>query len=150
MLLDTKRIAMATALALLATGSWWLSRSVSVPFVPFDGKTRHDPDYTIENFNATIMDAQGQRRYSLAAQLLIHYGDDGSSALDKPYLVQYQEGGAPVNTRADKGWMPKDGSEILMSGNVRVAQGRDPRSVGGLASADNMKILLDKPSNETR
>lgn len=144
MILDNKRLAIAATLLLLATGSWWLTRTVGVPEKTFDGKTRHDPDYTVENFNATVMNEQGRRRYTLSAGLLVHYGDDGSSDLTQPYLIQYREGLAPIQTRADKGWMPKDGHEILMSGNVVSAQGRDPRGAGGEIHADNMKIQLDK------
>ncbi len=89
------------------------------------------------------MDEHGQRRYTLSAVHLIHYGDDGSSELEQPYLVQYREGSAPIHTRADKGWMPQDKSEILLQGNAISTQGRDPRSAGGEIRVDKMKILLD-------
>lgn len=144
MILDAKRFAMAATLILLATGSWWLTRTVGVPETTFDGKARHDPDYIIENFNATVMNEAGRRRYTLSATKLMHYGDDGSSDLDRPYLIQYPKGLAPVHTRADKGWMPKGGNEILMSGDVHSAQGRDPKNAGGEIRTDSMKILLDK------
>lgn len=143
MILDAKRLTIAITLVLLTTGSWWLTRTVTVPEKAFDGKLRHDPDYTIENFSATVMDERGQRRYTLSAVHLIHYGDDGSSELEQPYLVQYREGSAPIHTRADKGWMPQDKSEILLQGNAVSARGRDPRSAGGEIRVDKMKILLD-------
>jgi lipopolysaccharide export system protein LptC len=145
MILDAKRIAAALTLALIAGGSWWLTRTVSVPEASPDAKTRHDPDYTIETFTMTTMSEQGRRRYSLAARKLIHFADDGSSDLDHPYLIQYKEGStAPVHTRADKGWIPKDGNQILMNGNVLAARGRDPLQSGGEIRTDSMKIMLDK------
>jgi lipopolysaccharide export system protein LptC len=144
MILDAKRITIAAALLLLATGSWWLTRTVSTPQKQTDYALRHDPDYTIENFNATVMNAAGHRRYSLSAALLVHYGDDGSSELTQPYLIPYQDGRSPVHTRADTGWMPRDRNEIIMSGNVESAQGRDPRGAGGEIHTDRMKILLDR------
>jgi len=144
MTLDAKRLAIAAALLLLATGSWWLTRTVGVPEKVFDGKARHDPDYIIENFDATVMNEDGRRRYTLAATRMVHYGDDGSSDLDQPYLIQFRENLAPIHTRADKGWMPKGGNQIMMSGNVVSAQGRDPRGAGGEIRADSMKILLDR------
>lgn len=144
MILDAKRLAIAATLLLLATGSWWLTRAVVVPEKTFDGELRHDPDYTIENFKVTVMGESGQRRYTLSAARLIHYGDDGSSDLEQPYLIQYREGSAPTHTRADKGWMPKDKSEILLQGNTVSARGRDPRGAGGEIRVDKMKILLDK------
>ncbi|MCR4347051.1 MAG: LPS export ABC transporter periplasmic protein LptC [Sulfuricaulis sp.] len=144
MILDSKRIAIAATLLLLATGSWWLTRTVTVPDKVFDGKLRHDPDYTIENFSVTVMGERGQRRYTLSAVNLIHYGDDGSSNLEQPYLIQYREGSVPVHTRADKGWMPKSRNEILLDGNAVSARGRDPRGAGGEIRVDRMKILLDR------
>ena len=144
MILDAKRLAIAATLLLLAIGSWWLTRTVTVPDKVFDGKLRHDPDYTIENFSVTVMGERGQRRYTLSAVHLIHYGDDGSSDLEQPYLIQYREGSAPIPPRADKGWMPKDAGEILLEGNAVSARGRDPRNAGGEIRVDKMKILLDK------
>ena len=144
MTLDARRLAIAAALLAIAAGSWWLTRAVGPPAKVFDGAARHDPDYTIQDFTTTVMNEQGHRRYTLSATLLIHYGDDGSSDLTQPYLIQYREGQAPVQTRADRGQMPKDGSEILMIGNVESAQGRDPKTAGGEIRADRMKFLLDR------
>lgn len=144
MTLDARRLAIAAALLLLAAGSWWLTRAVGPAAPVFDGSARHDPDYTIQDFTTTVMNAQGRRRYTLSATLLVHYGDDGTSDLTRPYLIQYREGLAPVYTRADRGLIPKDGQEIIMSGNVESAQGRDPKSAGGEIRADRMKILLDR------
>ena len=144
MTLDAKSFAIASALLLLAAGSWWLTRAVGPPVPVFDRSASHDPDYTVQDFTTTVMNEQGRRRYTLSATLLIHYGDDGSSDLTQPYLVQYREGLAPVHTRADRGQIPKGGNEILMSGNVVSAQGRDPKSAGGEIRADRMKILLDR------
>lgn len=144
MIFDVRRVAIAATLILLATGSWWLTRTASVTEKPFDGKLRHDPDYIIESFSATVMDAQGRRRHVLSAERLVHYGDDGSSDLDQPYLIQYREGSVPLHTRADRGWMPADRSEILLQSNAVSARGRDPRGGGGEIRADKMKILLDK------
>ena len=62
MILDAKRLAITATLLLLAVGSWWLTRTVTVPDKVFDGKLRHDPDYTIENFTVSVMGARGQRR----------------------------------------------------------------------------------------
>jgi lipopolysaccharide export system protein LptC len=145
MLLDAKRITAVLALALIAGGSWWLTRTISVSEIAPNGNTRHDPDYTIEKFTTTTMNEQGRKRYLLSARQLIHYADDGSSDLDHPYLIQYREdSAAPVHTRADKGWIPKDGSQILMNGNVLASRGRDPLQSGGEVRTDSMKIMLDK------
>jgi lipopolysaccharide export system protein LptC len=145
MTLDPRRLAIAAVLLGIAAGSWWLTRAVGPPAPGSSGPgARHEPDYTIEDFTTTVMNEQGKRRYTLSATLLVHYADDGSSTLTRPYLIQYREGEAPVYTRADSGIIPKDGSEIVMRGNVESAQGRDPNSAGGEIRAETMKILLDR------
>ena len=144
MILDAKRLTITAALLLIATGSWWLTRTVGLPEKTFDGKARHDPDYIIENFDATVMNENGRRRYTLAAIRLVHYGDDDSSDLERPYLIQYRENLAPVHTRADKGRIPKGGNQIHMTGNVISAQGRDPQGAGGEIRTDSMNIMLDR------
>lgn len=144
MTLDLRKAAVAAALALAALGSWWLARTVAPPPPEFNGKSRHDPDYIVENFNATVMNENGRRKYLLSAKRLVHYGDDASSFLEQPYLIQYAEGLAPTHTRADTGWMPKEADEIRMSGHVQVARGRDPRGAGAEIRADKMNVRLNR------
>ncbi|GMR03687.1 MAG: hypothetical protein BMS9Abin22_189 [Gammaproteobacteria bacterium] len=141
---DAKKITIAVLLTLLAGGTWWLSQKATTPEAPFDGKTRHDPDYTIENFTTFVMNERGRRKYVLKAKRLAHYPDDGTSDLEQPYLIQYREGGAPLHTRATTGQLSNDASQIIMRGNVRVSRGRDPGSPGGEIKAERMKILLNK------
>lgn len=141
---EARKIGLAVLLLLLAAGSWWLVRVLTAPKGAFDGHLRHDPDYTIENLQATAMNESGRRKYTLTAKLLVHYGDDESSDLVRPYLIKYPLEGAPIHVRADKGWMPKNGDVIVMTGHVRSTRDRDPRSAGGVMTTERMKILLDK------
>lgn len=105
---------------------------------------RHDPDYYIENFIATGLDENGQRRFVLKADRMAHFPDDDTSLLDMPHIVQYEEGFAPRHTYADSGWMNSSGDEILMTGNVKVIIGADSRGPGSTHNTKKMRILLDK------
>lgn len=107
---------------------------------------RHDPDYYIENFVATGLDENGQRRFVLKADRMAHFPDDDTALLDMPHIVQYEEGFAPRHTYADSGWMNSSGDEILMTGNVRVIVGADSRGPGGTIKSKKMRVLLDKSS----
>ncbi len=140
---DMRRLAVVLALAALAGASWWLSHSMRTAEEPVESGPQHEPDYIIEKFTSLSLRPDGQRRYALSAAKLTHYADDGSSELDQPYLIQYGEG-APVNTRADHGWMPRDNSHILMTGHVRVARGHDPKSAGAEVTAQSMNIVLNR------
>lgn len=105
---------------------------------------RHDPDYYIENFTATGLDRNGQRRYVIEAERMAHFPDDDTALLDKPHVIEYEIGMAPRHTYADSGWMNSTGDEILLTGNVRVVVEADSRGPGGTMKAKRMRIILDK------
>lgn len=112
--------------------------------VPRDYKNRHDPDYYIENFTATGLDKNGQRRFVIEARRMAHFPDDDTALLDDVHVTEYEIGLAPRHTYADSGWMSSSGDEILMKGNVRVVVEADERGPGGTMKAKRMRILLDK------
>jgi len=105
---------------------------------------RHDPDYYIENFTATGLDKNGQRRFVIEAERMAHFPDDDTALLDNPHIVEYEIGFAPRHTYADSGWMNSSGDEILMTGNVRVVVEADSRGPGGTMKSKRLRILLDK------
>jgi len=109
-----------------------------------DFKNRHDPDYYIENFVATGLDENGQRRFVLKADRMAHFPDDDTALLDNPVVVEYEIGFAPRQTSSDSGWMSSSGDEILMTGNVVVTVEADSRGPGGTLKSKRMRILLDK------
>lgn len=142
---DARRWLVGLVLVLAAAGSWWLTRSVAPPQTPDDPRGRHDPDYVIERFEAWSMNERGQRRYRLEAARLVHYPDDDTAHLTRPYLIQYPEdGGAAIHTRAEQGMMPGSGKEIVMIGDVRTVRGADPGTAGGEIRTERMRIELDR------
>lgn len=141
---DTKKITIAVVLMLLGGGSWWLSGRVSPPEVEKNLEARHDPDYIIENFSATVMNELGRRRYILNARKLVHFPDDDTSELEQPYLIQFQDGAAPIHARSHYGWLSSGATEIVMTGAVHVARNRDPRDAGAQITTDKLTIELDK------
>ncbi len=112
--------------------------------VSFQGRERHDPDYYIENFTAVGMDEQGRRRYVLEAERMVHYPDDDTALLDNPHVVEYETGSAPRHTYSESGWVSSNGNEILLTGNVRVIQGRGSEAAGGVMTTEKMRIYLDR------
>lgn len=114
-----------------------------------DFKERHDPDYYIENFIATGLDKNGQRRFVIKADRMAHFPDDDTAIFDKPHVIQYETGFAPRHTTADEGWMNSTGDEILMTGNVEVIVEADSRGPGGTQKAKRMRILLDKATKDS-
>ena len=109
---------------------------------------RHDPDYYIENFTATGMDKNGQRRFVIEAERMAHFPDDDTALLDKPHVIEYEVGFAPRHTYSDSGWMSSSGDEILLTGNVKIVVEADSRGPGGTMKAKRMRILLDKTKQD--
>jgi len=112
-------------------------------------KERHDPDYYIENFVATGLDKNGERRFVIKADRMAHFPDDDTALLDNPHVVEYEVGFAPRHTYADSGWMNSSGDEILLTGNVKVVVEADSRGPGGTMKAKKMRILLDKDTKDS-
>lgn len=137
------RLAIVILLAALAALSWWLPNALTPRSGLFGNEVRHEPDYTIEKFTATEMNAQGQLKHELSAAKLVHYADDDTSDLTQPYLVQYQPDAAPVHTRADRGKVSPNGKEILMQGNVRVTRGSSGTDPAGEVQTQEMRVILE-------
>jgi lipopolysaccharide export system protein LptC len=140
---DARKIALGIILAALAAGTWWLTHRTGVPTGTLGPQVRHEPDYTIDDFIGNVMDAHGARKYRLTAQRLTHYPDDDTTHLTRPVLVQYLPDGVTATTRADAGVMPGDGSEIIMTGDVRVTRTANANA-GGEVTADHLRIQLDR------
>ena len=137
------RLALVAVLVALAALAWWLPNALTPRDNLFDSESRHDPDYIIDNFTATEMNAQGQRKHELRAVKLVHYADDDSADLTQPYLIQFPPDAAPVHTRADRGWVSPDGKEILMQGNVRVTRGASGTDPAGEVQTREMRVILE-------
>lgn len=133
----------AVLLALVALGAWWngYNERNQINEEPPAG---HRPDYTIDDFTATVMHANGQKKYRLSAARLVHYPDDDTSHLTEPYLIQYPLQGTPVHTRANSAVVPAGAREIHMQGNVRVTRGPDAGRAGGAMHADQLRLELDR------
>ena len=134
-----------TILGLIGLGGIYLQTAmIDDPVELQDFNNRHDPDYYIENFIATGLDENGQRRFVIKADRMAHFPDDDTALFDQPHVVEYEKGFAPRHTYADSGWMSSSGDEILMTGNVKVVIEADSRGPGGTLRSKKMRILLDK------
>ncbi|MED5533223.1 MAG: LPS export ABC transporter periplasmic protein LptC [Pseudomonadota bacterium] len=116
---------------------------------PAENKTTapltNEPDYYIQNFTATGRDEAGVI-YVLKAERLAHFPIDNTALLDKPHLVQYQEGKPARQTTSESGWMSGDGSEILLTGNVEVTQFRNDEDPGSVTRTQRLSVRLDRGS----
>ena len=63
----------------------------------------HEADYVVEGLSLTRMNREGAPLFKLTADRMVHYGDDGSSELERPLLVSLDPDKALVRLSADRG-----------------------------------------------
>ena len=144
----------AGLLVLLAMLSFWLDRTVQPPQPKNDGSSRHDPDYTVENFTATRMGMDGLPHHTLTAAKMVHYPDDDSTHLDTTAFHPLRERNGPVHIQSAKGLLSKEGEHAYFTGNVVVTrEAFDGKSTLTLTTSylhvipDKDLALTDKPVN---
>lgn len=140
-----EKLILAALFLAVAGFSFWLQYGLlEKPEEAISEAEKNDPDYYIENFVATGMDADG-KRYRLEADRLVHFPVDDKALLNRPHVVQYIEGTGPRHIYADSGWLYANGSEILLTGNVKVIESRSGKA-GGVGTTRRMRIKLkEKP-----
>lgn len=104
-------------LLLLAGLTLWLERT-SQPQAVVSGKSRHDPDYIVNNFTITRFDANGKLYQTLTAKEMRHYPDDDSTQADMPHLVYHRDRKTYIS--ADQAWIDSGGKTVELEQNVRV------------------------------
>ena len=129
---------------LLFTGLfWWLPEALVEPAIKLTGMGAGQPDYWVQQFTVTAMNDRGTPKYVLQAQNLVHYPSETATRIDKPYLVQYDQGADPLTTTADTGWVSPDGKKLLMTGNVKIARGKDPDFADAEVMSNQVTVTLN-------
>ena len=105
---------------IIATLTYKLSTSFEQAEDTADPNLRHDPDYFINNFNATMYDKSGAASYLITAQYLEHFPDNDTIEA-KQLMVQYFDVTRQVWQVSSSNAIGYKNIETLdMSGNVKV------------------------------
>lgn len=115
------------AVILVAAGglAWWQQQGKE-PAAVTQTPDEHRPDYTVENFSATLMDESGAPQRRMLAREMRHYPNDDSSELDRPVLTLFDEDGPPWLIRSETGWVSADGDEVHLHGEVFIDRESSP------------------------
>ncbi len=121
-------IILAVVLLLVAYGNWLVTTFQSTASSG-PQQIRHDPDLFAENVVSTIMDAAGNPRYRLTADVVNHYPDDKSVSVQSPRVEYYRQQLPPWTAESDSGRIYDKGRQVFMDGQVtmhRPAEGKQP------------------------
>ena len=131
-------------LALLVGLTLWLNQLVQAPAARASGKTRHDPDVMVENFNARKLGEDGNVLYTLAARKMVHYPDDDSALLEQVTVEAFQPRQPKMTATADTGRLEQGGDRVLIEGNVVVLREADPKSEAARLTTERLLVLPDE------
>lgn len=143
MAFDLRRALLAVLLLTAAVASWWLLQRITEPTPSLTAGESREPSYYIENFKATVMNKEGQRKYTLTADTMQHFEYNETLQLDKPHLIRYKVGRVPIHARADLAWFDDKKKEILMTGDVKITRTGSSSDQNSEMSTPKLRILLD-------
>lgn len=131
-------------LVALAASAFWLEYTVQPPAQAGNGKSRHDPDYIIDNFSAVRLGEDGRPLYTLAADKMLHYPDDDTSHLQAPRFVHYDPAAAPLHITSETALVTREGENAYFSDDVRVV--REPYADNSTLTitTDYLHVVPDK------
>jgi lipopolysaccharide export system protein LptC len=105
-------------LAGLAALTYWLDSQIDRNPRAADGRTRHDPDLVIEDFNGTSLGPDGRIRQQVTARRARHFPDDNSTELDDATFVSLEPGKPRLRVSAARGILAGDRDSARFAGNV--------------------------------
>jgi lipopolysaccharide export system protein LptC len=144
-----RRHVLALILAAVAIFAWWQRSGIERDEDTRTHSSDRRPDYTVDSFNATIMDATGRPDRRLSAQELRHYPDDDSTELDQPRLTLFNPGAPPWLIQSESGWVSADGEEVLLSGEVSIDREPDAASRALQLRTDELLVIPGDDYAET-
>jgi lipopolysaccharide export system protein LptC len=145
-------------LALLASGSWWLVRSVPILNSPIANKpVRQDPDYHLSDFSVKSFNKQGQMTREVSGQKAQHFPAKEALHIEEIRIFAQNESGDRMDAQARQGIASDDGKQITLIGRAQAIQharaNRPQIELHGerlVALPDEDKVVSDDPVRITR
>jgi lipopolysaccharide export system protein LptC len=130
---------------LLAAGSFWLVELSNKS--PNKAPTKVEdtkPDYFVENFTYSKLDASGLVEYRVEGDKMTHYPADKHNVVEKPVIRNFSRNRPPTVLRAEIANINGDHSEVRLIDNVILeraqVRGDEPLTV----TSDYMLVLPEK------
>lgn len=134
----------------LAAATLWLAKATELPEPDHSGKFRHDVDYFIEDFSVSRLDKTGTLRSVVTAKRMDHYPDTDDAELVLP-SASFLKPGSPVTTLSgNRGHINSDGSELILTENVRVVRAASKDREELVATGPDLTIYPDSETARTQ
>ena len=103
---------------LLAIASGWIFDSFDKKTVVDSEELRHNPDYFLHNFSASVMNKKGKLAYQVKSVHLEHFPDDDTMQLKKPVFTFYTDNQISWIAQSDDALIYQQDKKIKLSGHV--------------------------------
>ena len=145
-------------MALLASGSWWLVRSVPELLTPSANKAvREEPDYRLTNFSVKSFDMSGRMTREVSGDKAQHYPASETLDIEQIRIYAENETGKILNARSRQGLATDDGKQVTLIGDasaIRQAFDTSPqlelRGQRLVALPDDDRVVSSDPVQITR
>lgn len=133
---------------ILALLSLWLQEAFKEVPIITTKKDEHFPDYFMENFSITSMNAEGNPDYILHASKMNHFADDDSSELIQP-LIEFRQNQGDWTVSAQRAVYLRQQSLIHLYDKVQIRRLGSGKSEPLSIDTDYLKIDTENQVAET-
>jgi len=144
--------------AMLASGSWWLVRSIPALSSPEANKpVRQDPDYRLSDFSVKSFNATGQMTREITGKKAQHFPATENLQIEEIRIFAQNDNGSRMSAQALQGVASDDGTQVTLVGQAQTIQhaqeNRPQIELRGerlVALPDEDRVLSDDPVHITR
>ena len=133
---------------ILALLSLWLQEAFKEVPIITPKKDEHFPDYFMENFSVTSMNAAGTPDYILHASKMNHYADDDSSELVNP-LIEFKQNQGDWTVSASRAVYMRHQNLIHLYDKVQIRRLASDRHEPLSIDTDYLRIDTENQVAET-
>jgi lipopolysaccharide export system protein LptC len=144
--------------AMLASGSWWLVRSIPALTSPEANKpVRQEPDYRLSDFSVKSFNATGQMTREITGKKAQHFPATENLQIEEIRIFAQNDNGSRMSAQALQGVASDDGTQVTLVGQAQTIQhaqeNRPQIELRGerlVALPDEDRVLSDDPVHITR
>jgi lipopolysaccharide export system protein LptC len=125
-------------MAVLTLGTYWMVQ-MNEPNLDTEKQKRHVPDYIMDGIVVTTLGPEGNTKFRVVGQKLVHYEDDASSEIDWPIARRFHETKPAITVKSDKGFLDGDMTVLDLVGNASLTR---PAQAASATQAGSARLFM--------
>ncbi len=108
-----------------------------------ENRSHTEPDYYVENFHFVKVAANGDGEYMISGDKLVHYPDDDSNRIIKPFVKSYSAQRPPMTLQAHSALLNSDHSRLHLYDDVHIERPQTHGAEKLTVESEYMLVLPD-------